>query len=109
MIYAEALGLENRPKTGIPDGRGLEYLIRMACDGTRGIVALAGMGFFEIREMKIGSVFLVFLSSFLVLTEGKRDKRKSSPRRGRFLCSSSGGEGESWQRWGSLNRGEDEN
>ena len=45
MIYAEALGLGNRPKTGIPDGRGLEYLIRMACDGTRGMVTLVGMGF----------------------------------------------------------------
>ena len=47
MIYAEALGLENRPKTGIPDGLGLEDLIRMACDGTRGMVTLAGMGFSE--------------------------------------------------------------
>ena len=45
MIYAEALGLGNRPKTGIPDGRGLEYLIRMACDGTLGIVILIRMGF----------------------------------------------------------------
>ena len=48
MIYAKALGLKNRPKTGIPDGRGLEYLIRMACDETRGIVSLAGMGFSEL-------------------------------------------------------------
>ena len=47
MIYAEALGLGNRPKTGIPDGRGLEYLIRMACDETRGMVTLMGMGFSE--------------------------------------------------------------
>ena len=47
MIYAEALGLKNRPKTGIPDGRGLEYLIRIACDGTRGMVALVEMGFSE--------------------------------------------------------------
>ena len=45
MTYAEALGLENRPKTGIPDGRGLEYLIRMACDGTWGRATLVGMGF----------------------------------------------------------------
>ena len=45
MIYAEALGLENRPKTGIPDGRGLEYLIRIARDETRGIVTLAEVGF----------------------------------------------------------------
>ena len=47
ITYAETLGLKNRPKTGIPDGRGLEYLIRIACDGTRGRVALAGMGFFN--------------------------------------------------------------
>ena len=47
MIYAEALGLKNRPKTGIPDGRGLEYLIRMACDEIRGMVALAEIGFSE--------------------------------------------------------------
>jgi len=45
MIYAEAFGLKNRPKMGIPDGRGLEYLIRMDCDGTRGRAALAEMGF----------------------------------------------------------------
>ncbi|ETK13268.1 hypothetical protein T235_03685 [Tannerella sp. oral taxon BU063 isolate Cell 8/11] len=45
MIYAEAFGLKNRPKTGIPDGRGLEYLIRIACDETRGMVTLVGMGF----------------------------------------------------------------
>ena len=44
MIYAEALGLKNRPKTGIPDGRGLEYLIRMACDGTQGRVVLIRIG-----------------------------------------------------------------
>lgn len=45
MIYAEALGLENRPKTGIPDGRGLEYLIGIACDETLGMATLTGMGF----------------------------------------------------------------
>ena len=45
MIYAEALGLKNRPKTGIPDGLGLEDLIRMAFNETRGMAALAGMGF----------------------------------------------------------------
>lgn len=45
MIYAEALGLKNRPKTGIPDGRGLEYSMRMACDETWGMVTLVGMGF----------------------------------------------------------------
>ena len=47
MIYAEALGVENRPKTGITDGRGMEYLIRIACDRTREMAALARMGFFE--------------------------------------------------------------
>ena len=47
MIYAKALGLKNRPKTGIPDGRGLEYLIRIACDETRGRATLAGMRFSE--------------------------------------------------------------
>ena len=45
MIYAEALGLKNWPKTGIPDGRGLKYSMRMACDETRGMVTLVGMGF----------------------------------------------------------------
>ena len=45
MIYAEALGLKKRPKTGIPDDRGLEYLVRIACDGTRRMVTLVGMGF----------------------------------------------------------------
>ena len=47
MIYAKALGLKNRPKTGIPDGRGLEYLIRMACDETRGRANVAGVGFLD--------------------------------------------------------------
>ena len=51
MIYAEALGLKNRPKTGIPDGRGLEYLIRIACDETRGRVVLAGMCFMYFMVM----------------------------------------------------------
>ena len=45
MIYAEAFGLKNRHKTGIPDGRGLEYLIRIACDETRGRVVLIRIGF----------------------------------------------------------------
>ena len=45
MIYAEAFGLKNRPKTGNPDGRGLKYLMRMACDGTRGRATLTGIGF----------------------------------------------------------------
>ena len=51
MIYAEALGLKNRPKTGIPDGRGLEYLIRIACDRTRGGANVAGMGFMYFMVM----------------------------------------------------------
>ena len=46
-IYVEAFRLKNRPKTGIPDGRGLEYLIRIACDETRGMVTLTGIGFSE--------------------------------------------------------------
>ena len=51
MIYAKALGLENRPKTGIPDGRRLEYLIRIACDETRGMVALVGICFMYFMVM----------------------------------------------------------
>ena len=51
MIYAEAFGLKNRPKTGIPDGRGLEYLMRMACDETRGRANVAGMGFMYFMVM----------------------------------------------------------
>ena len=51
MIYAEALGLKNRPKTGIQDGRGLEYLIRIVCDGTRGMANVAGMGFMYFMVM----------------------------------------------------------
>ena len=67
MIYAEALGLKNRPKTGIPDGRGLEYLIRMACDETRGMVVLIRMGSSNSLEIeKLGAfflrIFLLFLS-----------------------------------------------
>ena len=51
MIYAEALGLKNRPKTGIPDSRRLEYLIRIACDETRGRANVAGMGFMYFMVM----------------------------------------------------------
>ena len=51
MIYAKALGLKNRPKTGIPDGRGLEYLIRIACDRTREMVVLTGMCFMYFMVM----------------------------------------------------------
>ena len=46
-----------------------------------------------VGKMRIGGIFLLSLSPFLVLTGGKGDKRKSSPRRGHFLCSSVGGEG----------------
>ena len=51
MIYAKALGLKNRPKTGIPDGRRLEYLIRIACDETRGRANVTGMGFMYFMVM----------------------------------------------------------
>ena len=51
MIYAKALGLKNRPKTGIPDGRRLEYLIRIACDEARGRANVAGMGFMYFMVM----------------------------------------------------------
>ena len=51
MIYAEALGLKNRPKTGIPDGRRLEYLIRIAYDETRGRANVAGMCFMYFMVM----------------------------------------------------------
>lgn len=47
MIYVEAFGLKNRPKTGIPDGRGLEYLMRMAWDEIQGMVTLVEIGFSE--------------------------------------------------------------
>lgn len=51
MIYVEAFRLKNRPKTGIPDGRGLEYLIRIACDETRGWANVTGMGFMYFMVM----------------------------------------------------------
>lgn len=80
MIYAEALGLKNRPKTGIPDGRGLEYLIRMACDGTRGRVDLAGMGFFEsLGRWKLRALFLSFFLLFLSWLGERRQKKVKTP------------------------------
>ena len=82
MIYAEAFGLGNRPKTGIPDGRGLEYLIRMACDETRGMVALAGMGFSESwGRWKLRVFFLSFFLLFLSWL-GKRRQKKVKPPQG---------------------------
>ena|GEM_PF-2913555 len=47
--------------------------------------------------------------SFSCLDWGKRDKRKSSPRRGHFLCSPSVGEGVAWRGRASLRCWEDEN
>lgn len=108
MIYAEAFGLKNRPKTGIPDGRGLEYLMRMACDGTRGMVTLVGMGFSDmLGRWKLGTfyfcLFLLFLSWL-----GERRQKKVKPPQGAFSLSV-GGRGrvdlagmgffESWGRW----------
>ena len=46
-IYVEAFRLKNRPKTGILDGRGLEYLMRMAWDEIQGMVTLVEIGFSE--------------------------------------------------------------
>ena len=46
--------------------------------------------------------------SFSCLDWRKRDKRKSSPRRGQFLCPLSGGEGVSWQEQDSFICWEDE-
>ena len=80
MIYAEALGLKNRPKTGIPDGRRLEYLIRMACDETRGMVTLVGMGFFEsLGRWKLRALFLSFFLLFLSWLGERRQKKVKPP------------------------------
>ena len=51
MICAKALGLKNQPKTGIPDGRRLEYLIRIACDETRGRANVTEMCFMYFMVM----------------------------------------------------------
>ena len=84
MIYAEAFGLKNRPKTGIPDGRGLEYLMRMACDETRGIVTLMGMGFFEsLGRWKLRTSFLCLFLLFLSWL-GERRQKKVKPPQGAF-------------------------
>ena len=80
MIYAEALGLENRPKTGIPDGRGMEYLIRIACDRTREMAALARMGFFEsLGRWKLSAFFLRLFLLFLSWLGKKRQKKVKIP------------------------------
>ena len=80
MIYAETLGLKNRPKTGIPDGRGLEYLIRMACDGTRGRATLTGMGFSEsLGRWKLGTFFFCFFLLFLSWHKKRRQKIVKPP------------------------------
>ena len=82
MIYAEALGLKNRPKTGIPDGRGLKYSMRMACDETRGMVTLVGMGFSESwGRWKLRALFLSFFLLFLSWL-GKRRQKKVKPPQG---------------------------
>ena len=80
MIYAEAFGLKNRPKTGIPDGRGLEYLIRIACDETRGMVALAEMGFSEsLGRWELEVFFFCIFLLFLSWLEEKRQKKVKPP------------------------------
>lgn len=84
MIYAEALGLKNRPKTGIPDDRGLEYLIGIACDGTRGMVTLVGMGFFYLLgRWKLGTFFFCLFLLFLSWL-GERRQKKVKPPQGAF-------------------------
>ena len=47
--------------------------------------------------MKIGNVFLLSLSPFLILTRGKETKESQAPAGGRFLCSPLVGEELSWQ------------
>ena len=80
MIYAEALRLKNRPKTGIPDGRGLEYLIRMACDETRGRADLVGIGLSEsLGRWKLRAFFLCFFLLFLSWLGERRQKKVKPP------------------------------
>ena len=80
MIYAETLGLKNRPKTGIPEGRGLEYLIRIACDETRGMVDLAGVSFFYLLgKWKLRALFLSFFLLFLSWHKKRRQKKVKPP------------------------------
>ena len=80
MIYVEAFGLKNRPKTGIPDGRGLEYLMRMTCDGTRGMVVLIRMDFSEsLRRWKLSAFLLCFFLLFLSWLGEKRQKKVKPP------------------------------
>ena len=90
MIYAEVLGLGNRPKMGIPDGRGLEYLIRMACDETRGMVTLVGMGFSDmLGRWKLGTFFFCLFLLFLSWHK-KRRQKKVKPPQGAFSLSVGG-------------------
>ena len=80
MIYAEALGLGNRPKTGIPDGRGLEYLMRMTCDGTRGMVVLIRIGFSDmLGRWKLGTFFFCLFLLFLSWHKKRRQKKVKPP------------------------------
>ena len=109
MIYAEALGLKNRPKTGIPDGRGMEYLIRMACDRTRGMAALARMGFFYLLgRWKLRAFFFCLFLLFLSWL-GERRQKEVKPPQGAFSLFVVGRGRWSWRRWGSLICLEDEN
>ena len=80
MIYAEAFGLKNRPKTGIPDGWGLEYLMRMTCDETRGMVILIRMGFSESwGRWKLGTFFFCLFLLFLSWHKKRRQKKVKPP------------------------------
>ena len=86
MIYAEVLGLWNRPKTGIPDGQGMEYLIRIVCDKTRGMAALAGMGFSEsLGRWKLSAFFLCLFLLFLSWLGEKETKESQAPAGGGFF------------------------
>ena len=79
MIYAEALGLKNRPKTGIPDDRGMEYLIGIACDKTLGRAALTGVDFSEsLGRWKLSAFFFCLFLLFLSWL-GKRRQKKVKP------------------------------
>ena len=87
MIYAEALGLGNWPKTGIPDGQGLEYLIRMACDEKRGRVVLIRMGFSNSLEIEKLRAFFLRLFLLFLSWLGERRQKKVKPPQGAFSLS----------------------
>ena len=79
-IYVEAFRLKNRPKTGILDGRGLEYLIRIACDGTQGRVVLIRIGSSEsLGRWKLRAFFLSFFLLFLSWHKKRRQKKVKPP------------------------------